>query len=119
MFGQLFLGSIFFHWTPNTFVFSPKSKSRVPIICCSYYAWTKCTVNALKEMGSNTCPQSTVDAYDQHIKKSSVEAMNLICRRYEDNDEKCTQFFSELERKKPKTLRKTPLLYVFDVFDSI
>jgi hypothetical protein len=69
-------------------------------------------------MGS-VCPQSSVDGYEAHIKKSSVDAMNLICRRYEDNDEKCTQLFSQLERKKVKSLRKTPLLYVFDIFDSI
>jgi hypothetical protein len=60
----------------------------------------------LKEMGSNTCPQSAVDGYDQRIRKSSVEDMNLICRRYEDNDEKYAQLFFRISEKKPKTLRK-------------
>jgi len=93
------------------------SKSRVPIICCNYYAWTKCTVKALRD--NSNCDKSAVDGYDQHISKSSVDAMNLICKRYEDNDQKCAQLYTQLPANKPKSLNKTPLLYVFDVFDSL
>jgi len=95
------------------------SKSKIPIICCNYYEWTKCTIKEMKEMGSATCPQNSVDGYDQHIKKASVDAMNLICKRYEDNDEKCNSLYEQLPKTKPANLRKTPLLYIFDVFDSL
>jgi len=93
------------------------SKSRIPAVCCNYYKWIKCTVKALKDTSS--CEQKDVDGFDQHIKKSSVDAMNLICKKYEDNDEKCKQYFEQLPRTVPKKLLKTPLLYVFEVFDTL
>jgi len=95
------------------------SKSRIPTICCTYYQWIKCTRKALEDMGDGVCNREAVEGFTVHINKASVDSMNLICSRYEDNPQKCEAYFKEIPTGRPKKLDKMPLLYVFDVFDSL
>ena len=71
-------------------------------------------------MGAATCPKGAVDGYMEFINKASVDSMNLICSRYQDDPVKCAALRKEVpESPKPKKLQKTPLLYVFDLFDNL
>ncbi|CAG2117809.1 unnamed protein product [Medioppia subpectinata] len=95
------------------------SKLRIPTVCCNYYRWIKCTSKALEDMGPSVCSKQAVEGYTAHINKASVDSMNLICSRYEDNPTKCDANFKEVSNTRPKRLDKMPLLYVFDLFDSL
>jgi len=94
------------------------SKSRIPIVCCTYYEWIKCTRRAMEEIGG-TCTKEAIDGFHVHINKASVDSMNLICSRYEDNKQKCDTLAKEVSTVRPKRMHKMPLLYVFDIFDSL
>ncbi|CAG2166997.1 unnamed protein product [Oppiella nova] len=94
-------------------------KSKVPIVCCNYYEWVRCTVSALKEKASTTCSKEAIDGYESHIRKSTVESMNLICSKYEDDSAKCASLMTELPNTKPKKLYKTPYLYIFEIFKNL
>lgn len=68
------------------------------------------------------CSKAAVAGYETHINKASVDAMNLICSKYEDDPVKCGNLqkdIPDLKANKPKRLDKMPLLYVFDVFDKL
>ncbi|XP_054169301.1 uncharacterized protein LOC128966477, partial [Oppia nitens] len=91
-------------------------KSKVPIICCNYYEWVRCTVNSLKEKGLSVCSNDAINGFESHIRKSSVDSMNLICSKYEDDSTKCSSLMKELPDSKPKKLYKTPYLYIFEIF---
>ena len=93
------------------------NKSRIPIVCCKYYAWIKCNSNAWKKTAD--CDQESIDGYEQLIHKATVDSMNLICNRYEDDDAKCSKLFEEIPKKKAKDLRPTPITYIFDIFESL
>lgn len=68
---------------------------------------------------TNSCTQEARDGYEELIHRSTVDSMNLICNRYEDDDTKCGKLFEELPKKKNKKLRETPISYIFDIFESI
>lgn len=93
------------------------TKSRIPVVCCKYYQWLKCNVAGWKTV--KACDQESIDGYQQTLHKATVDSMNLICNRYEDDDAKCQKFFKELPTKKPKKVRATPLSYVFDIFETL
>nr|XP_027196351.1 uncharacterized protein LOC113790842 [Dermatophagoides pteronyssinus] len=93
------------------------NKSRIPIVCCKYYAWIKCNSNAWKKTAD--CDQESIEGYEQLIHKATVDSMNLICNRYEDDDAKCSKLFEEIPKKKAKDLRPTPITYIFDIFESL
>ncbi|KAI2805265.1 hypothetical protein BLOT_004259, partial [Blomia tropicalis] len=93
------------------------SKSRIPIVCCKYYKWIKCMKASWK--ATSVCDEEAREGYGNLIHKSTIDSMNLICNRYEDNDEKCNKLFEELPKKKNKNLRETPISYIFDVFESL
>ncbi|XP_054166512.1 uncharacterized protein LOC128963984 [Oppia nitens] len=95
------------------------NKIRIPIICCSYYAWINCNRKAFEAMGSNVCSDDAINGIDVHTKKASVDSMNLICSRYQDDLTKCQSYEKEVSNTRPKRIHKTPLLYVFEVFDSL
>ena len=70
-------------------------------------------------MGPTVCPQIHVDGYISHINKASVDSMNLICSKYDNDDGKCEPYMKEAIMTKVKKPHKTPLLYVFEVFDKL
>lgn len=92
-------------------------KSRIPIVCCKYYAWIKCMKKSWKN--TSTCDDEAREGYENLIHKATVDSMNLICNRYEDDDTKCNKLFEELPKKKNKNLRDTPISYIFDIFESL
>ena len=73
----------------------------------------------MEEMGESVCAKGAVDGYEKHVNKASVDSMNLICSRYEDDPVKCASYKKELPKERPKRLDKMPLLYVFDIFDKL
>ena len=75
----------------------------------------------MKKAWANTpkCNDEAKAGYEHLIHKGTVDSMNLICNRYEDDDAKCGKLFDELPKKKPKKLRETPISYIFDIFESI
>lgn len=93
------------------------TKSRIPIVCCKYYQWIKCMKAAWK--ASSDCNDEARAGYEDLIHKATVDSMNLICNRYEDDDTKCGKLFEELPKKKLKKVRETPISYIFDIFESI
>ena len=65
------------------------------------------------------CDADAKEGYGELIHKSTVDSMNLICAKFEDNDAKCKKLFEELPKTKNKNLRETPISYIFDVFESL
>ena len=92
-------------------------KSRIPIVCCQYYKWIKCMKRSWERTSS--CNTDSREGYANLIHKTTVDSMNLICNRYEDDEAKCKKFIDEAPKKKNKNLRPTPISYIFDIFESI
>lgn len=93
------------------------TKSRIPIVCCKYYAWIKCNSDAWKK--TKDCDAEAIEGYEHLIHKATVDSMNLICNRYEDDDAKCSKLYEELPKKKPKDMKETAITYIFDIFESL
>ena len=68
---------------------------------------------------TKTCDTEAREGYLNVIQKATVDSMNLICSRYENDEAKCKKFVSEAPKKKNKNLRPTPISYIFDIFESI
>ena len=80
-----------------------------------YYAWIKCMSNAWKK--NKDCDNEAIEGYEHLVHKATVDSMNLICNRYEDDDAKCNKLYEELPKKKPKDMRPTAITYIFDIFE--
>jgi len=95
------------------------TKDRIPVICCTYYAWIKCNKKAMQDMGESVCANDAIKGYEVHVNKASVDSMNLICSKYQDDPVKCANLKKELPNERPKRMDKMPLLYIFDIFDKL
>lgn len=127
-------------------VMQAESKNRVPVICwwverpirrpnplwpnplwpnplwpdhySTYYEWIACNDRVLSK--ADVCSEETRQGFKTHIHKSTVDSMNLICSKYDNDPTKCKPYMDKAVRTKNKgRLHKAPLLYVFDVFEQI
>lgn len=65
------------------------------------------------------CDDEATNGMVNILHKGTVDSMNLICNKYEDDKTKCAKFYEELPQKKNKKLRETPVSYIFDIFESL
>ena len=84
----------------------------------TYYDWIGCNDRALANAGGS-CSDEARTGFTTHIHKSTVDSMNLICSKYENDPNKCKPYMEKAVRQKVKRMHKAPLLYVFEVFDKL
>jgi hypothetical protein len=98
-------------------------KLRIPLFCCQFYSWRKCTVDTFKSLGSKVCSESAIEGFNSQIVRGALDPLNTFCYEHsEDHDEsdKCDQL-SELIPKvrSNRSKNKTPFSAIFELFDSL
>ncbi len=100
-------------------------KLKIPLFCCLFYTWRKCTVDTFKSLGPKVCSESAIKGFNVQISRlrGSLEPLNISpcegTQNYEESD-KCDKLNKLLPKVRSNRSRnKTPFPAVFEVFDSL
>ncbi len=98
-------------------------KLRIPLFCCLFYNWRKCTVDTFKSLGPKVCSDSAIEGFDAQIVRGALDPLNTFCYEHNqdsDQSDKCDKLTELIPKVRSNRSRnKTPFSATFELFDSL
>jgi hypothetical protein len=98
-------------------------KLRVPLFCCLFYTWRKCTVDVFKSLDPKICSESAIEGFDTQMARGALDPLNIFCYEHVqdyDKSDKCDKLGELIPKVRSNRSRnKTPFSAIFELFDSL
>jgi len=95
---------------------------KIPLICCTYHRYDRCTEESFEKPGPDICPPKTVKGLHSLLTEVFAGSLDHLCGEFKADNDKCDSlnkrynFLADVKIGKP---RKTPFLAFIEVVSNL